>query len=207
MAAPGLLVHEDGRTRCWWCGKDPLYLHYHDQEWGRPVHDERKLYEKICLETFQSGLSWLTILRKRENFRAAFAGFDVAAVARFGEEDVLRLMQDTGIVRNRRKIDAAITNARAVVAMYERGETLDDFFWSRLPPAGERPKRLSYDALIQLTETPTSRLISKELKARGFTFVGPVTMYAHMQAMGMVNDHLEGCAFRGGGQASPSARR
>lgn len=199
MDPAGLITHDDGHTRCWWCGKDPLYVHYHDREWGRPVHDERKLYEKICLETFQSGLSWLTILRKREHFRQAFAGFDVQEVARFGEGDVLRLMADTGIIRNRRKIEAAITNARAVVAMYEGGETLNEFFWSRLPPAEERPLRLTYDALMQLAETPTSRQISKELKARGFTFVGPVTMYAHMQAMGMVDDHLEGCAFRGGG--------
>lgn len=192
----GLKKGQDGVIRCWWCGDDPFYQCYHDKEWGRPVHDEIRLFEKICLEGFQSGLSWLTILRKRENFRQAFAGFDVRGIATFGPSDIDRLMADTGIVRNRRKIEATIQNAQAVCRMYDHDETLADFFWSRVPPANERPERMTYDALMQLTQSPTSVRISKDLKARGFTFVGPVTMYAHMQAMGMVNDHVEGCAVR-----------
>ncbi len=192
----GLLTGEDGKTRCWWCGHDPFYQQYHDLEWGQPVYDEIRLFEKICLEGFQSGLSWLTILRKRENFRTAFAGFDVEKIARFDQVDIDRLMADTGIIRNRRKIEATINNAQAVCDMYEQGETLSSFFWSRIPPSSERPKRLTESALRQLTQSPTSVQISKDLKARGFTFVGPVTMYAHMQAMGMVNDHVEGCFVR-----------
>lgn len=194
--AEGLQQGHDGVLRCWWCGEDPLYRLYHDEEWGRPVRDEVRLFEKICLETFQSGLSWLTILRKRENFRSAFAGFDVQKVADFGDRDFQRLMEDAGIIRNRAKINAAIRNARAVCGMYEKGETLAGFFWDRLPPADERPQRMTYDAMLRLNETPTSRRISRDLKDRGFAFVGPVTIYAHMQAMGMVNDHLEGCTFR-----------
>jgi DNA-3-methyladenine glycosylase I len=192
----GLHKGNDGLVRCWWCGDDPFYQHYHDHEWGYPVYDERKLYEKICLEGFQSGLSWLTILRKRENFRKAFADFDVRQVARFGEADVERLMQDTGIVRNRRKIEAAITNARAVCAMMDHGESLSSFFWAHKPQPAERPAKLTYDVVQTLTETPVSKEISKQLKAMGFVFVGPITMYAHMQAMGLVNDHLEGCHVR-----------
>ncbi|MEZ5032120.1 MAG: DNA-3-methyladenine glycosylase I [Saprospiraceae bacterium] len=192
----GLKQGEDGMIRCWWCGDDPFYQHYHDLEWGRPVHDEIRLFEKICLEGFQSGLSWLTILRKRENFREAFAGFDVRRIAAFGPTDIERLMADAGIVRNRRKIEATIQNARAVCRMYDQGESLADFFWSRVPPKEERPERITHDTLLQMSQSPTSLRISKDLKARGFTFVGPVTMYAHMQAMGMVNDHLEGCAIR-----------
>ncbi len=192
----GLLVGTDGQSRCWWCGQDPFYQAYHDLEWGQPVHDEIQLFEKICLEGFQSGLSWLTILRKRENFRAAFAGFDVRKIARFSDVDIARLMQDTGIIRNKRKIEATIQNARAVCKMYDEGETLADFFWSRIPSENERPDRVTMDAVRVLTQSPTSVRISKDLKERGFSFVGPVTMYAHMQAMGMVNDHLEGCFVR-----------
>lgn len=192
----GLKQGGDGVIRCWWCGDDPFYQQYHDEEWGRPVHDEIRLFEKICLEGFQSGLSWLTILRKRENFRQAFAGFDVRQIAAFGPSDIDRLMHDVGIVRNRRKIEATIQNAQAVCRMYDAGETLSEFFWSRVPPETERPDRITHDDLLQLNQTPTSVRISKDLKARGFTFVGPVTMYAHMQAMGMVNDHLEGCSVR-----------
>jgi DNA-3-methyladenine glycosylase I len=192
----GLLKGEDGQIRCWWCGKDPFYQLYHDLEWGRPVYDDTKLYEKICLETFQSGLSWLTVLRKRENFRKAFAQFDVHKVAAFGEQDIQRLMADAGIIRNRKKIEAAIGNARAVCNMLDKGETLTDFFWSRLPPPDERPQLANYESLMVLAKTPTSQKISKDLKERGFAFVGPVTVYAHMQAMGMVNDHLEGCFVR-----------
>lgn len=189
----GLKMGADGRIRCWWCGDDPLYQNYHDHEWGRPGDNEVRLFEKICLEGFQSGLSWLTILRKRENFRTAFAGFDVHRIAEFTEADVQRLMADTGIIRNRQKILATITNARAVCAMYDRGESLVEFFRSRLPPPEERPAVMTYDALLSRSQTDTSRRISQDLKQRGFTFVGPVTMYAHMQAMGMVNDHIQGC--------------
>lgn len=192
----GLKLGEDGLVRCWWCGDDPFYQSYHDHEWGWPVFDDRKLYEKICLEGFQSGLSWLTILRKRENFRKAFAEFDVQKVACFNEKDVQRLMQDAGIVRNLRKIQAAITNAQAVCAMHDRGETLSDFFWSYKPANAQRPHKLTYEVLQTLSETPDSKLISKKLKELGFVFVGPITMYAHMQAMGLVNDHLEGCHVR-----------
>lgn len=192
----GLLVGEDGKTRCWWCGQDPFYQAYHDLEWGQPVHDEVKLFEKICLEGFQSGLSWLTILRKRENFRTAFAGFDVQKIALYGDMEIECLMQDTGIIRNKRKIEATIRNAQAVCKMNEAGESLTDFFWSRIPPQNERPERLTMDSIQKLTQSPTSVRISKDLKERGFSFVGPVTMYAHMQAMGMVNDHLEGCFIR-----------
>ncbi len=192
----GLIQGEDGKTRCSWCGHDPFYQQYHDLEWGQPVHDEVRLFEKICLEGFQSGLSWLTILRKREHFRTAFAGFDVEKISRFDQRDIERLMADTGIIRNRRKIEATINNARAVCQMAESGETLSSFFWSRIPPSSERPKRMTAAALRLLTQSPTSVQISKDLKARGFTFVGPVTMYAHMQAMGMVNDHVEGCFVR-----------
>ncbi|MCF8238073.1 MAG: DNA-3-methyladenine glycosylase I [Saprospiraceae bacterium] len=192
----GLIQGEDGLTRCWWCGHDPFYQQYHDMEWGRPVHNEIRLFEKICLEGFQSGLSWLTILRKREHFREAFAGFDVQKIARFNQQDIERLMSDAGIIRNRRKIEATIQNARAVCRMYEEGETLSSFFWSRTPPNSERPKKITDTAVRQLNQSPTSIQISKDLKSRGFTFVGPVTMYAHMQAMGMVNDHIEGCFVR-----------
>ncbi|MBK7344890.1 MAG: DNA-3-methyladenine glycosylase I [Saprospiraceae bacterium] len=195
-ATEGLITGSDGMSRCWWCGHDPFYQAYHDLEWGQPVEDEVKLFEKICLEGFQSGLSWLTILRKREHFRTAFAGFDVRKIARFGEEDVERLMQDTGIIRNRRKIEATIRNAKAVCGMYDAGETLADFFWSRIPPATERPAQVTADTLRQMNQSPTSVRISQDLKKRGFTFVGPITMYAHMQAMGMVNDHVEGCFVR-----------
>lgn len=198
----GLHLGADGKLRCWWCGGDPLYQRYHDEEWGVPVRDEVKLYEKICLETFQSGLSWLTILRKRENFRAAFAGFNVMKVAAFDSRDVERLMHDKGIVRNLQKIEAAIANARAVCTMHEQGETLTDFFWSRLPSASERPEVVDYTAVLSLSETPTSKSISRELKQRGFKFIGPVTMYAHMQAMGIVNDHVEGCWRREAVQSS-----
>lgn len=192
----GIITGADGRDRCWWCGHDPFYQTYHDLEWGRPVRDEQRLFEKICLETFQSGLSWLTVLRKRENFRKAFVGFDPVKMASFGDKDIERLMADAGIIRNRQKITAAITNARALCVMHDRGETLADFFWSQVPPSDERPPVMTKAALLPLSESPTSRLISRELKSRGFVWLGPVTMYAHMQAMGLVNDHVEGCHVR-----------
>ena len=188
----GLVDGPDGRPRCWWGASTPDYAAYHDEEWGKPVRDDRGLYEKLCLEAFQSGLSWLTILRKREAFRAAFAGFDPAAVAAFGDEDVARMMADTGIVRNRAKIDAAIANARAVTAMQRDGESLAELLWSFAP--GERPAPRSPADVPAVT--PESTAMAKELKRRGFRFVGPTTAYALMQACGLVNDHLDGCLAR-----------
>jgi DNA-3-methyladenine glycosylase I len=178
-------------VRCW-ATADPGYQAYHDQEWGRPVRDERGVYERLCLEGFQSGLSWLTILRKRENFRAAFAGFDPARVARFGERDVERLLGDAGIVRHRGKIEAAIANAQATLRLRAEGTPLHELFWSFRPadrPAGESLADLP-------AETDESKALSKRLKQAGFRFVGPTTVYAAMQACGVVNDHIAGCYVR-----------
>jgi DNA-3-methyladenine glycosylase I len=170
--------------RCWWGASSPEYVAYHDEEWGRPVHDDRALFEKLCLEAFQSGLSWITILRKRENFRAAFAGFEIERVAAFGDDDVARLMADEGIVRNRAKIEAAIANARAA-ANLDLGELL----WSFAPGPRPRPRTPAEVPAV----TPESTAMAKELKKRGFRFVGPTTAYALMQACGLVDDHIEGC--------------
>ena len=189
----GLLRGSDGRRRCWWGGSTPDYLAYHDEEWGRPVRDDRGLYERMVLEGFQSGLSWLTILRKRENFRAAFAGFDIETVAGFGERDVARLLADAGIVRHRGKIEAAIANAVAARAMHADGESLAELIWS-YAPSGRRRAPRSLDDLP--ATTPESTALSKDLKRRGFRFVGPTTAYATMQACGVVNDHLAGCWVR-----------
>jgi DNA-3-methyladenine glycosylase I len=177
--------------RCW-PSDDPLYVVYHDVEWGRPVRDERGLYERLCLEGFQSGLSWLTILRKREGFRRAFRGFEPTAVARFGERDVERLLADAGIVRHRGKIEAAIANARGVVALREAGTPLDELVWSYRPERPRPPRR----AADWLAQTPESKELSKRLKAAGFRFVGPTTVWAAMQACGVVNDHLADCWVR-----------
>ena len=183
----------DGKPRCWWCLGSEDLLAYHDDEWGRPLHGERELFERLTLEAFQSGLSWLTILRKRENFRRAFDGFGIEKVAEYGSKDVERLLGDAGIVRNRKKIEAAITNATATREMHANGETLDQLIWSFAPdddpPA---PKTLEE---LQPTTTE-SKALAKELKKRGFVFVGPTTLYATMEAIGVVNDHLDGCAFR-----------
>src|SRR4051812_8658520 len=188
----GLVPGPDGALRCWWGASTPDYVAYHDEEWGRPVRDDHGLYERLCLEAFQSGLSWLTILRKREAFRAAFAGFEPARVAGFGDPDVARLMADAGIVRNRAKIDAAIANARAVTAMQRDGESLAGVLWSFAP--GERPApRTAADVPAV---TPESTAMAKELKRRGFRFVGPTTAYALMQACGLVNARLDGCLAR-----------
>jgi DNA-3-methyladenine glycosylase I len=176
--------------RCWWGASAPEYVSYHDEEWGRPVHDDRALFEKLSLEAFQSGLSWLTILRKREAFRAAFAGFEIARVAEFGDGDVARLMADAGIVRNRAKIDAAIANARAAAEI----DDLAGLLWSFAPDPDTRPVPRSYADVPAVT--PESTALAKELKRRGFRFVGPTTAYALMQACGLVNDHLEGCWAR-----------
>jgi DNA-3-methyladenine glycosylase I len=182
----------DERLRCWETS-DPGYLRYHDEEWGRPVRDERGVYERLCLEGFQSGLSWLTILRKRPAFRDAFAGFDVDRVAGFGAGDVERLLADAGIVRHRGKIEAAIAGARASVALREAGTPLPELFWS-YAPTGHRPPASTAD---WQASTPESRALSKRLRAAGFRFVGPTTVYAAMQACGVVNDHLTGCWVRG----------
>jgi DNA-3-methyladenine glycosylase I len=188
-----LSIGEDGRARCWWGGSTPDYVVYHDTEWGRPVTDDRGLYERLTLEAFQSGLSWLTILRKREGFRAAFAGFEIERVAAFGERDFERLMGDAAIVRNRLKIEAAIANARALAAMHRAGDSLAELVWAQRP-AEPAPAPASADDLPP--STPGSKQLAKQLKARGFRFVGPTTMYAAMQACGVVNDHLLGCCVR-----------
>jgi DNA-3-methyladenine glycosylase I len=189
-------------TRCW-TSSDPLYNAYHDEEWGRPVTDERGLLERFCLEGFQSGLSWLTILRKRENFRAAFADFEPERVARFGKRDVERLLKDAGIVRHRGKIEAAIANARGTIALREKGETsLEEVVWAHRAKAKRPPKTLRD---LPAT-TPESVALSKELKRNGFRFVGPTTVYAAMQACGVVNDHITACYVRAAVQRDIDAR-
>jgi DNA-3-methyladenine glycosylase I len=193
---PGIVRCGDDVTRCFWCTGDPLYRSYHDREWGFPVTDDQRLFEKIALEGFQAGLSWLTILRKRENFRRAFHGFAIERVACMGARDVTRLLGDAGIVRHRGKIESAIQNAKQSLKLIERYGSLASFVWRFDPPAKERPRRVTKAAVVKLTETPTSQALSKALRAEGFSFVGPTTMYAFMQAMGLVNDHLEGCAAR-----------
>ncbi len=194
--ASGLIEGTDGKPRCPWPGELPDYVHYHDHEWGRPVGDDIRLFEKICLEGFQSGLSWLTILRKRENFRAAFAGFDFDRIAALTDADVERLLQDAGIVRHRGKIVSTINNARRAQELVAEAGSLAAWFWSFEPGPQDRPSSLDWDTLRTVSTTPTSTRISKELKKRGWTFVGPTTVYAFMQAMGMVNDHIEGCHCR-----------
>ena len=192
----GVIEGPDGKTRCFWHGNLPDYLRYHDHEWGRPVTDDRRLFEKICLEGFQSGLSWLTILRKRENFREAFAGFDFDKVAQFTDDDVERLLGNAGIIRHRGKIVSTINNAKRARELADEAGSLTVWFWSREPGADERPATVDYPTLIANPTTPASTRISKELKKRGWSFVGPTTVYAFMQAMGLVNDHIEGCACR-----------
>ena len=195
-ADEGVVRDDDRFARCWWSAADPLYRDYHDREWGFPVADDRRLFEKLCLEGFQSGLSWLTILRKRENFRRAFRSFDPYAVQEFGEDDVARLLADAGIVRNRRKIEATIANARCAVAVIDDFGSLARFVWRYEPRAEARPGRLTRDALLALATSAESTALSLELKRRGWSMVGPTTAYAFMQAVGLVNDHLEGCDIR-----------
>jgi DNA-3-methyladenine glycosylase I len=191
------LTHgQDGRIRCSWPGADPLYLAYHDTEWGRPVADDRRLFEKLCLEGFQSGLSWLTILRKRENFRAAFAGFDFREVAEFGPAQVERCLADAGIVRHRGKIESVMNNARRALELVEEAGSLAAFVWRHEPRPEERPEKFDRETLMAMAKTPASTALSKALRKRGWSFVGPTTVYAFMQAMGLVNDHLEGCFCR-----------
>ncbi len=188
-----VVVGDDGQGRCPWGASPPEYRAYHDAEWGRPVTDETKIYEKLCLEGFQSGLSWLTILRKRENFRRAFKGFDIEKVARFGERDIERLLADAGIVRHRGKILAAIANAQAVIALHETGTTLAALLWGHEPVTPQAAPT----ALGQLPPvTAESTALSKELRRRGFKFVGPTTVYSTMESLGVVNDHLAACHVR-----------
>ncbi len=184
------------QARCWWCGEDPLYVAYHDSEWGFPVADDRRLFEKICLEGFQSGLSWLTILRKREGFRAAFAGFAIERVARMGARDVARLLNNADIVRHRGKIESTLNNARRAREIVAEHGSLAAYFWQWEPEARSRPARITRDALRTMGTVPAAVLLAKELKRRGWSFVGPTTVYAFMQAMGLVNDHLHACPTR-----------
>jgi DNA-3-methyladenine glycosylase I len=190
----GLIERPDGRQSCWWHGDLEEYRLYHDNEWGRPVVDDTRLFEKICLEGFQSGLSWLTILRKREGFRAAFSGFDIDKVAAFTDEDIERCVNDAGIVRHRGKIKSTINNAKRAQELRKEFGSLAAYFWAHEPSEKERPQRIVKSEIPGFTETSTK--ISKDLKKRGWSFVGPTTVYAFMQAMGLVNDHLEGCCFR-----------
>ena len=191
----GLRV-DGGVARCFWCGAHDDYRRYHDLEWGRPVADDVQLFEKLCLEGFQAGLSWLTILRKREAFRRAFRGFEPARVARFGARDVARLLGDAGIVRHRGKIEAAIHNAGRALELVEEAGSLAAHVWSFEPPAAERPRKLTRAALEKMAETPASRALSEDLKRRGWRFVGPTTVQAFLQSMGVLNDHLDGCFAR-----------
>ena len=186
------LAHDDGFTRCPWGLSPPEYRRYHDEEWGRPVGDDRRIYEKLCLEGFQSGLSWLTVLRKRDGFRRAFAGFEPEAVAAYGDSDVERLLSDSSIIRHRAKIQATIGNARATLRLREEGLSLAALVWSHEPQA-----RPSSPDLGSLPSTTTeSKVLSAELRHRGFSFVGPTTVYSAMQSLGVVNDHLAECHFR-----------
>ncbi len=195
-ARTGLIEGADGVLRCAWHANLPDYLHYHDHEWGRPVGDDRRLFEKLCLEGFQSGLSWLTILRKRENFREAFDGFDFERLARADEAEIEHHLGNAGIIRHRGKIASVFNNARRAVALAEEHGSLAAYFWAHEPSRAERPATVDYATLIANPTTETSKRISKDLKKRGWSFVGPTTVYAFMQAMGLVNDHIEGCVCR-----------
>lgn len=197
-------AEDDGAHRCAWCAATPFYRAYHDSEWGFPVTDDRRLFEKICLEGFQSGLSWLTILNKREAFRRAFAEFDAERVARFKERDVERLLGDAGIVRHRGKIESTINNAQRVLELREEFGSLAAYAWRFEAAPGSRPKKLTWAALRAMTTSAESVAMSKDLKKRGWSFVGPTTVYAFMQAMGLVNDHVEGCHVR---ERAEQARR
>jgi DNA-3-methyladenine glycosylase I len=190
----GIVAGEDGVARCWWADSAPEYRAYHDAEWGLPVADDVRLFEKLSLEGFQAGLSWLTILRKREAFRRAFGGFDFERIAAFGDRDVDRLLADAGIVRHRGKIEAVINNSRRAVEVVQSEGSLAHYVWRFEPEA--REGRLDRDGLAALAATADSKALAKDLKLRGWRFVGPTTVYAFMQAMGLVNDHLDGCDAR-----------
>lgn len=184
-----------GARRCWWCGDDPLYVRYHDEEWGRPVVDDDALFEKLCLEGFQAGLAWITILRKRENFRSAFHGFEIERVARMSTRSIDRLLRDDGIVRHRGKIESAVNNAKRARELQREAGSLAGFLWQfapRRPPAAPRSKA----ALMRTTTRPEAVRLATDLKRRGWSFLGPTTVYAFMQSVGMVNDHLAGCPSR-----------
>jgi DNA-3-methyladenine glycosylase I len=192
----GLIVGEDNVTRCWWPAEDQQYLNYHDTEWGYPVADDRHLFEKICLEGFQAGLSWLTILRKRDNFRKAFDNFDYLKIVKYDESKIEELLQNAGIIRHRGKIEATINNAIQAQKIIDEFGSLSAYFWSFEPENKSRPNRFDYKTLSLLGQTPESVVMSKDLKKRGWKFVGPTTCYAFMQSMGIVNDHLERCHCR-----------
>ncbi len=192
----GLIANVDGTSSCRWHGNLPDYKAYHDTEWGRPVTDDTRLFEKICLEGFQSGLSWLTILRKRDNFRSAFAGFNIAKVAAFNEPDIERLANDASIVRHRGKIISTINNANRALVLQKEFGTLAAYFWNFEPKPEHRPARVTWAWAKANPTSEASTAISKDLKKRGWSFVGPTTIYAFCQAMGLVNDHMEGCACR-----------
>jgi DNA-3-methyladenine glycosylase I len=209
----GLVTGDDGKARCFWGASDPLYLPYHDREWGFPVKDDTRLFEKLCLEGFQAGLAWITILRKREGFRKAFKGFEPESVARMNTRSVERLVRDPGIVRHRGKIESTLQNARRYLELREEFGSLAAYVWRFEPPAKERPRKMTWKAVSKMAQTPTSTALSKDLRQRGWTFVGPTTAYAFMQAMGLVNDHVEGCHVRKPAEAKrrnfrvPSAKR
>jgi DNA-3-methyladenine glycosylase I len=195
-SSAGLFTDATAVARCAWCQPTATYRDYHDSEWGFPVADDRRLFEKICLEGFQAGLSWLTILNKRENFRRAFANFDADQVARFGASDIARLLQDAGIVRHAGKIASTINNADRVLELRREFGSLGAYVWRLEPAASSRPKRITLEAVRTMPSSAASAALSRDLKKRGWSFVGPTTMYAFMQAMGLVNDHLVGCASR-----------
>lgn len=201
--ASGVASSADGVSRCWWCTGDPLYEAYHDHEWGRPVADDRRLFEKVCLESFQSGLSWLTILRKREGFRSAFAGFDPVAVAEFGPRDFDRLMGDAAIVRNKAKIEATLNNARRFIELVEEGGSFAAYVWSFEP--APRPVPRDWDELVTREPAAEAKAMSKDLKKRGWRFLGPTTIYSFMEAMGLVDDHVASCDVRAEVEAAREA--
>lgn len=191
-----VIVGADGVARCWWSADDDLYRSYHDAEWGRPVDDDIRLFEKLTLEGFQAGLSWLTILRKRENFRQAFKSFDIETIARFNWRSVQRLLSDGGIVRNRAKIEATINNARRCLEVIQEFGSFAAYVWRFEPEPNTRPRRLDWNSLMQVTTSDEATAMSKDLRRRGWAFVGPTTAYAFMEAMGLVNDHVTACAVR-----------
>jgi len=196
LVPTGVFTDDQQVTRCVWCRATPAYQHYHDHEWGFPVAEDRRLFEKICLEGFQAGLSWLTILNKREAFRQAFAGFDMDQVARFDDADTKRLLLDAGIVRHRGKIASTINNAQRAQELRSEFGSLAVYFWQYEPQPATRPEAITHQSLSGMTTSPESIALSKDLRKRGWSFVGPTTMYAFMQAMGLVNDHIEGCMAR-----------
>jgi DNA-3-methyladenine glycosylase I len=207
MTDPFLHEGPDGEPRCWWVRFAPEFVPYHDREWGYPVADDRRLFEKMSLESFQSGLSWRTILNKREAFRAAFDGFDFGRVAEYDGRDVERLLGDAGIVRHRGKIEATIHNAGVARDLVDRCGSLAAFVWRFEPDPADRPERVTWEAIREMATTPASSALSKELKRKGWRFFGPTTAYAFMQAMGLVNDHQEGCCYRGDALAARQAFR